>query len=486
MEQNPFPLELKRYKPYLSEKEFDQLVSDAYLEAPSAVRVNLLKNEQPKEFLRHLIQKYGWDVQTLPFSDDSVQILSYSKSPGQTIEHKTGAFYIQDAASILPVSLFTPTEKPQLVLDMAASPGGKTTQLIDLGRDRDFIIANDSSSSRIPALKTVLQSWGASNFAITNFPGEKWGDWYPETFDRILLDAPCSMQSLRVSESHPHRPISDDERTRLASRQSALLFSAAKALKTGGELVYSTCTLSPEEDEAVLSGLLNAYPDSLQNDPAFANRWQAFGLTEFAGVQFHPDVRNALRIWPFIFQTNGFFAVKLKKIKSLTGEDKAKTNPPQRNTDWTLLKAASKQLLFDYFDAKFAFSLENLLSSRSLDLYWRGEEIWLLPITLLTRFPGLPVKFSGLPIGQFIRQNFEPSPDFFHAFGQFFKKGFWEIPQEHEENWMKGYDLRGLKLDGFAAGDFIAIRDKDGTNLGAAKYSKERLRNLLPNRHLIH
>jgi len=209
--------------------------------------------------------------------------------PGQTLEHRLGYYYVQDAASILPVSLFSTSTTPKLVLDMAASPGGKTTQLVDHNLDRDFVIANDSSASRLSALRTVLQVWGSANHMITNFAGERLGDWFPQTFDRILLDAPCSMESLRVSASHPPRPITSDERSRLATRQLALLISAAKALKPGGELVYSTCTLAPEEDEAVVNALLDLAPDAFQIDKTSSRHSASPWIECLSGSDLSPN-----------------------------------------------------------------------------------------------------------------------------------------------------------------------------------------------------
>ncbi len=485
IENDPFMLELKRYRPYLCEEQFTTLLNDAGIEAASAVRINKLKSDKPGEHMQALAEKYGWQTKPIPFSSEAVQVENAQISPSQTIEHKLGQFYIQDAASILPVSLFTQTDQQLLVLDMAASPGGKTTQLIDLGLDRDLVIANDSASSRIPALRTVLQTWGANNFAVTNFPGESWGEWYPETFDRILLDAPCSMQSLRVSASHPHRPITGDERSRLSTRQLALLLSAAKALKPGGELVYSTCTLSPEEDEAVVSALLEAYPGVFKIDPYHADLYQAHGLTGFDGAVYDPMLKNSLRIWPFIFQTNGFFAVKLTKTASLPKDQAAGSKPPSRTAVPKELSNNIQDMLQEYFDQNFGFDLEGLLDEKDLALYWWGEKIWIQPKTFFDVFPGLPVHLLGIQIGQFIRQNFEPNPDFIMSYGQHFQQGFWVIPEEEKENWMNGYDIRGITIPGKKTGNFLQIRDTQGNNLGAGKYSKERLRNLLPNRHLI-
>jgi 16S rRNA (cytosine1407-C5)-methyltransferase len=130
---DPFMLELERYRPYLSEEQFARLLRDAVIEAASAVRINKLKSDKSGDHLQALAEKYGWQTKPIPFSSEAVQVESAQLSPSQTIEHKLGQFYIQDAASILPVSLFTPSNKNLLVLDMAASPGGKTTQLIDAG-----------------------------------------------------------------------------------------------------------------------------------------------------------------------------------------------------------------------------------------------------------------------------------------------------------------------------------------------------------------
>lgn len=485
IENDPFMMELERYRPYLSEEQFTTLLNDAEIESASAVRINKLKSDKPGEHMQALAEKYGWKTKPIPFSSEAVQVENAQISPSQTIEHKLGQFYIQDAASILPVSLFTHTDQQLLVLDMAASPGGKTTQLIDLVLDSDLVIANDSSASRVPALRTVLQTWGANNFAVTNFPGESWGEWYPETFDRILLDAPCSMQSLRVSASHPHRPITADERSRLATRQLALLLSAAKALKPGGEVVYSTCTLSPEEDEAVVSALLETWPGIFEIDPIHADLYQAHGLTEFDGAVYDPMLKNSLRIWPFVFQTNGFFAVKLTKTASIAADQASRTKPRSRTAVPKELSNNIQGMLFEYFDQNFAFDLKGLLEEKDLALYWWGEKIWIQPKAFFEFFPGLPVQLIGIQIGQFIRQNFETNPDFIMSYGQYFLRGYWVIPEEEKDNWMKGYDIRGIIIPGKKTGEFLQIRDAQGNNLGAGKYSKERLRNLLPNRHLI-
>jgi 16S rRNA (cytosine1407-C5)-methyltransferase len=385
---------------------------------------------------------------------------------------------------MVPVSLFEFKNPQPLILDMAASPGGKTTHLIDRTQDQGFILANDSSKSRIPALRSVLTTWGGINQAITQFPGESFGEWFPETFDQILLDAPCSMQSLRASSSHPHRPITVDERGRLANRQQALLFSAAKALKTGGELVYSTCTLAPEEDEAVVSALLETYPGTFHIDPAPARQYKASGLIQFEGQQFHPEVLHALRIWPFVFQTNGFFAVKLIKDESIHTD---RTQPPFRDfgsTSYECLAPKLSQELKNTIQETYGLDFENLLKAFNLIPMRRLDTIQLLPQEYLSTFINLPYNSVGMPLGRFIRDQFEVSVEFVLRFGSEFSRNVWQIPEDLVEQWMKGFDVRGVDPAGIETGTVIAIRDAEGNNLGAAKYSSKRMRNMLPNRHL--
>ncbi|MBP7212840.1 MAG: hypothetical protein KBA03_01270 [Anaerolineaceae bacterium] len=476
---------LERYKAYLTEDEYQALLSESDRIAPSAVRLNLLKAQKPApKRLRELADKYGWQCEDLAFSEDSFQVFDAQTSPSQTLEFLLGQYYIQDAASILPVSLFSKPEKPLLKLDMAASPGGKTTQMIDASLDRDFVIANDSSASRLSALRTVLQTWGATNYAITNYAGERWGDWFPETFDQILLDAPCSMQSLRASSTHPHRPITNDERGRLASRQTALLISAGKALKVGGELVYSTCTLAPEEDEAVLSVLLEAYPTCFEVDKQFAQKYQIKGLTEFENQTFHPDVIHSLRIWPFVFQTNGFFAVKINKVKSLPSENSPAPFREFRLTGYSHISQNLVNYIQTFIEDVYGINFNALLEAHSLVAMRKEDLIHLVPLAYLENFATLPYNAIGMLLGKFIKDKLELSPDIVLRFGPQFQKNIWEIPSELIEQWLKGFDIRGIEPPDIQLGTVIALRDAEGNNLGPAKASKGRLRNLLPNRHL--
>ena len=209
---------LERYRTLLSAHDFALLQAAIARRLPPALRVNTLKIDVDAARQTWPV-KYGWQVQPVPFCESGWQISGNEEALSRTIEHRTGFYYIHDAASMLPAELFTFDREFPLILDMAASPGGKTTHLISKIADRGVVIANDSSSGRIAGLRSNLQSWGTLSSALTSYPGERFGEWWPDTFDYVLLDAPCSGESLRTAERRKTRFVSPKERLQLQQRQ---------------------------------------------------------------------------------------------------------------------------------------------------------------------------------------------------------------------------------------------------------------------------
>lgn len=473
---------LARYKPYLSPTEFICLTQEIEQPPMPAIRANLLKVDPitAMPVWKHL---YGWETLEIPYYPHAWQITHANVSISQTIEHRMGEYYIQDAASMLPVALFDISHQPgQLILDMAASPGGKTTQLIDLTDDKSFVLANDASASRLQALRIVLQNWGATNFASTRFSGEKFGEWFPEAFDMILLDAPCSMENLRTSPSHPARPTTDNERQRLATRQSNLLISAFKALKPGGQLVYATCTLAPEEDEAVLDALLKAYPAYAGIEDVSHLGLNAPGLPIFADQVFHPDVQHALRLWPHVSGTSGFFAARISKNSPLRTQYEPPPTRPFSATGLNPLPDHELTALCTYFEEAYGFSLDHLIESQNQDVFYRKGSVVLIPQVYLSQFQTLPYHTLGMVLGKQAPKGFIPSHEFVSRFGNEFRTGFLTIPQEFYSEWITGRDIRGYKVPSITNGSVVVVRDLLGRNLGSGKVLADRIRNLLPAR----
>jgi NOL1/NOP2/fmu family ribosome biogenesis protein len=134
----------------------------------------------------------------------------------------------------------------------------------------------------------------------------------------------------------------------------------------------------------------------------------------------------------------------------------------------------------------YGFDLMDRLNQYSLVAMRKEDAIQLIPHAYLESFDSLPYNAIGMPLGKFIKDKFNPSPEFVLRFGSDFKHNTWECPPDLIDPWLKGFDIRGINPPKIQLGTVIALRDAEGNNLGPAKASKDRLRNLLPNRHLKH
>lgn len=473
---------LVRFQPLLSAEDYAALLAELERPLSPALRANLLKTgpESPAEWAG----RYGWDLSPVPYCAHGYRLKSVREAPGQTLEHRSGQYYIQDVASMLPVELFDfDGLHDPLVLDMAASPGGKTTHLLDRTLDHGLLIANDQAAARITALRLVLQTWGATSTAITNLPGESFGVWFPETFDRVLLDAPCSMQGLRSTESHPMRAITDHERQSLASRQARLLASAVEALKVGGQVVYSTCTLSPEEDEGVLAALLRQYSGSVRiEDTAARLPYPALALERYGETVYPAAVRGAARLWPHTYGTAGFFAALVTKTAPVNSPQVA---PPQRGPHRDDPEPVGSRAVHDLAAAlmdAYGFDLEAVLSEYHLTLVKHGTDVRALPERFMWQFRSLPVESLGLGLGQSAPEGFIPGYEWVSRFWKDFSQGRILLAPDQSKRWQHGEDIREAPLNTFKHGQIVLAVDDAGRFLGCGRVLSDRLKNLLPRR----
>lgn len=477
---------LARFQKLLSTEEFTAL--QAALEQPlySAIRFNPLK-VNPEECISWLSGQYGWQTEPVPYCAAGWWVKQARTPISQTIEHREGQYYIQDAASMLPVELFdfNGLEDP-LVLDMAASPGGKTTHLIAKTEDRGLVIANDASRDRITALRLVLQTWGGSHAAVTRFPGEKFGMWYPETFDRVLLDAPCSMQNLRSTESHPMRDITTRERKQLSHRQHRLLASAIQAVKPGGQVVYATCTLSPEEDEVVLEAMLNQFPGKVEiADLSDRLPVPAPALKSDGYTVFDPAVQNAARLWPHRYGTSGFFCALITKLESVGGSVEERPERPFEKISLYALSREETTDLSDYLTEQYQFDLEAALEDCRLTLWRRMEKIYAIPETFLSHFSLLPFQAVGLLLGEVSVNGYELSHEWVSRFYPRFTTGRFQLVENLKDNWLRGEDIPIKLNQQKTVGSILIVEDSQSRFLGLGKVLKEQLKNLLPHRFAI-
>jgi tRNA (cytosine40_48-C5)-methyltransferase len=270
-----------------------------------AVRINNA-NAKGKNLVDRL-SKLGVQLEKIPFLESGYWVIDSKVSAGATAEYLLGLYSVQEAAAQIPVTLFSDLHNKK-VLDTSAAPGGKTTQLADVMDNTGAIVALDVDKRRIVALSNHLERCHVANTAVYMLDARR-APTLGLKFDRILVDAPCSGNYAADERWFKNRTIKDVDRN--AGVQREILTKAVECLSDNGEIVYSTCSLEPEEDEMNMDWAIRAL--DLEIQPIDVGVGQA-GLTKVFGKQLDPMVTCCRRFWPD--QTQGFFAAKLKKRRS--------------------------------------------------------------------------------------------------------------------------------------------------------------------------
>lgn len=289
---------LERYKELLGE-DFKglQAAKDFH-----CLRVNTLKIIE-KELIERL-ENEKVKLRKVEFLDYGYSYQS-SFSLGATPEYLMGYYYLQEAASQIPVQILNPKEN-ETVLDMAAAPGSKTTQIAQYMNNKGTLVAVDSNISRITALRNNIERCGVTNTIIYQKDARFIKDFGIQ-FDKVLLDAPCSGNFITDPEWFGKRTIeSISERAEL---QKELLKAAISVTKKNGFIVYSTCSLEPEENEFVVDWVLSKGVEIVETGLEIGSP----GLTSAFGKTLNKDVAKTRRFWPHKTNTQGFFIALLKK-----------------------------------------------------------------------------------------------------------------------------------------------------------------------------
>ena len=281
--------------------------------AITTIRLNPLKGNV--EETKKSLEAKGYELEAIEWDKYSYFIRNHDKSEvSQTLEYQDGKFYIQNLSSILDTLVLDPKEGEN-ILDMCAAPGSKTTHIAAVTNNKANILANDADMSRVNSLKNVLNQFGAKNVKATFSDATDFGKKYPEYFDRVLLDAPCSGEGMIYMNSmKPLRFWSLEKIKRCSFLQRDLIMSAFRTLKKGGTMVYSTCTLEPEENEGVVTDLLEHFPSASIEELGVEinNKNVMSGITKWSGHLYNPAVKKTLRIIPNS-KMMGFYIAKIKK-----------------------------------------------------------------------------------------------------------------------------------------------------------------------------
>jgi NOL1/NOP2/sun family putative RNA methylase len=282
----------------------------AFLEAlhrplPTDLRWNPLAVD--RERFENMLEREGtgWDR---PFGSDDLYRVTGLPGPGLTWAYHLGWYHPQGYTSTLPPAVLAP-RTGENVLDLCAAPGGKTSQLAAMMQGEGLVVANDISIGRLSVLAANLERLRVPNALLSRYRGES----LPESlsFDRVLVDAPCSGEGTFRIEGGRWREDPPEAVRKLPGVQLRLLQKAFRLVRPGGLVCYSTCTYAPEEDEGVVAALLETtgaevvpLPEGLSGTP---------GITEWEEATYPSELARTRRFWPHHTDSWGFYVALLRR-----------------------------------------------------------------------------------------------------------------------------------------------------------------------------
>ncbi len=310
--------------------------------------------------------------------------------------HAAGLFYLQEPGSTAVVPALDP-RPGERILDLCAAPGGKATHIAARLRGQGLLWANEVNRRRAHVLLENLETWGAQNIVVSAEHPEHLARCLPGFFDRVLVDAPCSGESLFRRDPESIREWSPAAVQGCARRQAHILESAAALVRPGGILLYSTCTFSPEENEGVVGAFLEAHPEyRVEEVPSFPG--YAPGRPEWApgcAAGVRESLRQAVRLWPHRAPAEGHFLVRMRREKGPLPSDRSLLSLPAPGP-------AAQEVLDRFWRDLFP----DLLLPERLGLL--GEEVLVLP-EQLPAVSGLSLLRIGWQLGKIHRGRFTPS-----------------------------------------------------------------------------
>ncbi len=315
MQQGGFPVEFVARIHELFPVRASEILRALETGRPTTFRVNTLKIR--REEALHTLHQAGFECESGELDNAFILKNKTIRELEEQSLYQQGALYVQGLSSMIPPLLLDP--KPgESVLDCAAAPGSKTTQMAALMKNEGMILANDTSRVRLYKLKANLEKLGVSNVQIRHGLAQHiWRD-FPEVFDKVLVDVPCSMEGrIRADRPQTYEEWSVRKIKDLAERQKFMLLSACSAARVGARIVYSTCTMAPEENEGVVAWLLKKTKGavSLESPSPICTEWSS-GIVEWQGTQYPPELAQTVRIMPDS-RYEGFYVAVLRKDRTL-------------------------------------------------------------------------------------------------------------------------------------------------------------------------
>jgi len=272
-----------------------------------SVRCNKLKLADCRELTERL-EGLGFRLENIEWCSEAYEVLREPEKPslGSTHEHLTGLYYLyRGKASLIPPITLRPTEQDE-VLDMAAAPGGKTTHMAQIMRNKGLIVALEPNEERLRILRNNVERLGVKNTVLLRLDGREAGKIFRKTFVKVLLDAPCTGEGIIMLDPSRKTKTSLEDLMKHHEIQKELLRSALDSLKGGGRILYTTCSIAPEENELVLNEVIKGRDDVRVLNPEIPVKLSP-PVTEYYGIRVDERVRYCGRTYPHIHGMEGFF-----------------------------------------------------------------------------------------------------------------------------------------------------------------------------------
>jgi NOL1/NOP2/sun family putative RNA methylase len=370
----------------------------------AGLRVNTLKLSTEK-----LSAIFPSGLSPIPWCASGFQIPAGAQ-PGRNPYHAAGLYYLQEPSAMATAEILAP-QPGELVLDLSAAPGGKSTHLAALLQQQGLLVANEIHSGRAWELAENIERWGVRNAVILNETPERVAAHFGPIFDRVLLDAPCSGEGM-FRKSHPARRDWSPELVRgCAARQAEILRQAARLVRPGGWLAYATCTFNPRENEQVIAAFLGE--TSLDGERSFsliqAQSFPGFepGKPEWAGASPHAaEMTKAVRLWPHRMSGEGHFIALMRHMGHEDRSASSTSHPTNMGKLFPLRVSGQPLRLFQDFilaelrPSAISFEIDHLAIV--------GSYLYDIPAGL-PDLSGLKAIHPGWWLGVFKKDRFEPS-----------------------------------------------------------------------------
>jgi len=300
---------IERYFQFLGEDQTKQLLDANEKPLTPSIRANTLKIEI--ETLKNRLENKGFKLEPIDWMPYGFEVRRAPFNLGSTHEFLQGLYYLQSVAPMLPAFILDPNPS-DIVIDMCAAPGGKATHLAQIMNNEGNLILIERNRNRIPALDYNLRRMGVSNSIVINDDAVNLSKMNLKA-DKILLDAPCTGEGLIRQDSSRKRSKTMKDINKLSTIQKKLLKTGLNALNPGGQLLYSTCSIAPEENELVIDDVLKDNSDfAIVNIPS---NYGVEGIIEVYNKTLREDIKYSQRLYPHLHNTIGFFISLIEKVK---------------------------------------------------------------------------------------------------------------------------------------------------------------------------